>query len=379
MSKKTVECFNKHTMISIVVKIDKDEIYTSQFHVRGLRDVIGEKEGIPKPHSAIKIFGCPPGKTLRECGDELPEGELPKGVVTFVFEVPCAQAGGKRHLRSAWMLTARIARGASFQHLRKELFALAEVSSAFGGFIRYGDGITTVTATSDIEAELYFESSELARAMETCIRAAVRDRWRATTMPTTSVTDVSDTTSVDALKRIFSDHYDRTASPPDRLSFEHKAVGERSSATSVLDVTEIDNESVVDRTKCTLKFEKCHIDADIKGNKKKDTTGNHIPLPSDWHDFFDAYTNDNIASISIVGDGECIGVADGEGRAPVRVHVYFDPSSPDAPLRSAQLRSATQVRPNVFAVTVFKKEASKFVALLSARHNAVVQRWNKIP
>ena len=118
MSKKTVECFNKNTKIRIEVKVEASEMHGTYF-VDGLRDAIGEKEGIPKPHSAIKIFGCPPGKTLRECGDELPEGELPKGVVTFVFEVPCAQAGGKRHLRCAWMLTARIARGASFQHLRQ--------------------------------------------------------------------------------------------------------------------------------------------------------------------------------------------------------------------------------------------------------------------
>lgn len=285
----------------------------------------------------------------------------------------------KRSVRGAWRLTAIIPRGASFQHLRMELYRLAEVSCAFGGFIRYGDGTNVVTGASDIELELYYESCQHARLMETNIVSAVRDRWRAS-MPTVSVTDASDAVSIESMNRVFSHHYDRAASPSDRVLFEYKAVDDRSStATSVLDVTEIDNESVVDRTKTNLKFEKCHIDASIKGTAE-DTTGNHIPLPFDWHCFFHAQTSDGTASISIVGaNPSCAGAADSEGRAPVLVHVYFDPASPDAPLLHTKLRSATQVRQNVFAVTVYKKEADKFVKHLQSRHNAVVQKWNKLP
>ena len=100
----------------------------------------------------------------------------------------------------------------------------------------------------------------------------------------------------------------------------------------------------------------------------------HFPL--DWHDFFDAYTN----SISITPAGRnCIGEVGADGRFPVTVHVYFDPSSPDAPQRHTQLRSCTMVRENVFCVTVFKKEAQKFVEVLSKRHDCVVQKWSKVP
>ena len=87
MSKKAVECFNKHATTSIVVTIDKDEIYTTQFHVRGLRDAIATKVKFDGDPSTIKIFGCTPAKTPPECGAELPEGELPAG--PFCFETPC--------------------------------------------------------------------------------------------------------------------------------------------------------------------------------------------------------------------------------------------------------------------------------------------------
>ena len=129
--------------------------------------------------------------------------------------------------------------------------------------------------------------------------------------------------------------------------------------------------------KTSLKFEKCHIDAYIK-NSKNDTTGNHIPLPSDWHNFYDAYTNDTIASISITPAGRnCIGEVGADGRFPVTVHVYFDPSSPDAPQRHTQLRSCTMVRENVFCVTVFKKEAQKFVESVTIASSRSGPRFHK--
>ena len=92
MSKKAVECFNKHATTSIEVEVEESKVKPAgRFLVRGLRDAIATKVKFDGDPSTIKIFGCTPAKTPPECGAELPEGVLPEAVVTFFFEVPCAQ------------------------------------------------------------------------------------------------------------------------------------------------------------------------------------------------------------------------------------------------------------------------------------------------
>ena len=281
----------------------------------------------------------------------------------------------KRRRDEAWKLSIRITKGASCQHLRLRLYRLAEDHLARCGYIAYE---APVTATSDLVAELYFGSRERAEVMETVVVQAVRDRWRSPNIPQTIITGES--IDILSLRRVFAHHHDQASSQPDRLRFDCIEADEHSAATTVLDAEEIARESVVDPSMTRLKFEKCHIDSSITGTES-DTTGNHIPLPSDWHDLFDANTSDNVASISIVAAVEEKGAAQSEsdGRAPVIVHVYFDPFSPDAPQRATQLRAASMVRPNVFAVTVWKEQAPVFVANLQKRHDAVVQHWRSIP
>jgi hypothetical protein len=174
---------------------------------------------------------------------------------------------------------------------------------------------------------------------------------------------------------------------PDRTSFEHDEELESSQKMTVLDEGEIMRESVVDRSKVVHKFEKCRIDAKIK-NTRADTTGNHIPLPVNWHDLFNGNTtlfdrgmNTRLAAISIVASPEEQGTAPSEadGRSPVVVHVYFLPSFTDAGVYAGKLRGAALVRPNVFSVTVWKREPQLFVAKLQARHDSVTQTWGRVP
>ena len=148
----------------------------------------------------------------------------------------------------------------------------------------------------------------------------------------------------------------------------------------MLDAEAIARESVVDPTMTRLKFERCCIDAEIKGTKS-DSTGNHIPLPSEWHDLFDGCTSDRVASISIVAAPGEKGLApvDPDGRAAVLVHVYFDPNSQKEQRLGVELRGAVMVRPNVFGVTVWKGEAPFFIANLQKRHDAVIQQWTSVP
>ena len=281
----------------------------------------------------------------------------------------------KRRRDEAWKLSIRITKGASCQNLRLRLYRLAEDHLAPCGYIAYE---APVTATSDLVAELYFGSRERAEVMETVVVQAVRDRWRSPTMPQTSITDGG--VDISSLGRVFAHHYDQASSLSGRLRFDCIEAEEHSTATTVLDAEAIARESVVDPTTTQLKFEKCHIDAEIKGSKS-DSTGNHILLPSDWHDLFDGYTSDRVASISIVAAPGEKGLAPlgPDGRAAVLVHVYFDPNSQKAQRLGVELQGAVMVRPNVFGVTVWKGEAPFFIANLQKRHDAVIQQWTSVP
>eukprot|EP00760_Papus_ankaliazontas_P008214 PhM_4_TR13699/c1_g2_i3/m.45051 len=282
----------------------------------------------------------------------------------------------RKRQREAWKLSVVVTRGASMQHLRERAYHLAEECCAYAGHIAYSKPIT---GASNLDIELYFTDDADARHMETMVIQAVRDRWRCETIPMSSVTDVSASTDISSFSRVFAHHYNRADPLPDRCSSPFEYSEECSTKTTIHDDEQIDRESVVDRRLTSLKFERCHIDASIKG-KAADTTANHIPLPSDWHDFFDACTSDNKASISIVPAGAgCIGKEETDGRQSVKVHVYFDTTDLKAQKLSSELRAATLIRSNVFEVTVWKQEAKRFCELLQSRHDSVVSKWSHVP
>ena len=349
--------FTKGELIDLLKQADKDEVKFDRYFFRTTP---------PRHLNQIRINDDLVRCT--KCGSTIDEHPNADAQAEKLKTPP------KRQRDESWKLAIRVIKGASFQHLRQRLYQLAEKHLAHGGTIQYE---APVIGTSDLVAELYFESRRDAEVMETVIRQAVRDRWRSPNMPQTSITVES--IDITSLKRVFADHYDQTTSP-DRLLFECTEAEEPSAATTVLDAEEIGRESVVDPTRTRLKFEKCHIDASIKGTTS-DTTGNHIPLPVDWHKFFDGYTSDNVASISIVAATGEKGLAplDSDGRAAVLVHVYFDPNSEKAQRLAVELRGAIMVRPDVFAVTVWKEEAPFFVTNLQKRHDAVVQQWKSVP
>jgi hypothetical protein len=67
-----------------VVDVAEDKVDAGKYY--GLRDAIGEKEGIPKPHSAIKVFRCLLDGTTPVCGTEILDGVLPDET-HFFFEI----------------------------------------------------------------------------------------------------------------------------------------------------------------------------------------------------------------------------------------------------------------------------------------------------
>ena len=297
------------------------------------------------------------------------DGDEATFIVEFRPSMLVADHTDRKRPRSAWKFEAIVSKGASFQHLRQRVFEMAEISTAFDGNIAYS---TPVSADSDLCIELYFKGETDARTMETTLVRALRESWRSDTIPLINILEIER----ELQRRVWKQDYDRSTSP-DRVSWDIYEEAGRSAATTVLDAEEIALESVVDDKMTDLRFERCHINASIKGTHA-DSEGNWIPLPVDWHKFFDAYTIDNKALVSIVGHSKIPDEKIGD-REGVVVHVYFAPHLRSSAFYSGQLRNATMVRKGVFAVTVWKREADKFIAQLQTRHDRVTQSWSSVP
>ena len=299
------------------------------------------------------------------------DGDEATFIVEFRPSMLVADHTDRKRPRSAWKFEAIVSKGASFQHLRQRVFEMAEISTAFDGNIAYS---TPVSADSDLCIELYFKGETDARTMETTLVRALRESWRSDAIPLTKIIEIER----ELQRRVWKQDYDRsTSGPPDRVSWDIYEDEGRSAATTVSDAEEIALESVVDDTTTHLRFERCHINASLKGTRA-DSEGNWMPLPADWHKLFDADTIDNKACVSIVGHSKISDEKKGD-REGVEVHVYFAPHLRSRDLYCGQLRDATMVRKGVFAVSVWKREADKFIAQLQTRHDRVTQSWSSVP
>jgi hypothetical protein len=295
------------------------------------------------------------------------------------------QDSGTRRPREdrLWRLSCSVPRGADMQDLRARCFELAGYNCAFAPnpptSIVYS---APVSAASNLQIELYFTARQFADKMFNDVRRTVRHVCRRVdVVPMGRVfSDGDSSMSMDQLLIVDDAAFD-TDVAPHLTSFDSDESLETSShKTVVLDEDEIKRESVVDPEKVILKFERSHIDATVK-RTRADTTGNHIPLPSDWRRYFDGDTTTHVAPISVVAPPEERGTAPSEadGRSPVVVHVYFLPSFLHASAYASSLRDARPVRPNVFSVTVWKCEPQLYVAKLRARHDTITQKWGRVP
>lgn len=265
--------------------------------------------------------------------------------------------------------------------LRSHVFVLAEEHVAFDGTVAY---TTPITDQSDLTIDLFFETRESARKMETALIRAVRDRWHTGTAPLIKIADAAQHL---LQRRVLANDYDKAVSP-ERDAFNFAPDDAVSHATTVLDEVEIARESVVRLDATVVKFEKSHIVATLKRTRFDDDS-NWIPLPADWHDLFDGYAarprarvlpDRPRAYISIVGVTPDLPIArEADGRSPVDVHVYFHPAFPNAAYMVRMLRDATRVREGVYVVRVFKRDPATFCVRLLTRHNAVTATWRAVP
>jgi len=183
-----------------------------------------------------------------------------------------------------------------------------------------------------------------------------------------------------------NDHEVRYAPPRDEgFAFEHPLSDESPShSTSVYqDPQQVEDESVVSPSTVELKFEKCHIVAALKGTAR-DSPGNHIPLPVDWHRYFHAYCKSGCAFVSIAPSSTepVIHVDDvRNGRIGVDVDVYLHPQLPVeevTAMRSKLRVGAVNVGHRVYRVRVHKAEPEVFVQRLRERHDRIVQGWPSV-
>lgn len=301
-------------------------------------------------------------------------GDLADALLAYFAGMPSPKKSPRPVTPRSFRFTAKVLKGASYQNLRRFVFEAAEKTYAHDGTIIYS---SPVTADSDLDVELRFKAEEHAMEMRRLLVEALREVWCDTTIPMCAVEVCEGAVQ----KPVFANHYDAKLSPT-RTAWSKKKKGRRSAATTVLDEAEIDLESVVDKTTTNCQFEKCHINAALKG-KRGDTEGNWIPLPSDWHDLFDADTIDRKACVSILAD-KTLDEKKSDGRQAVNVHVYFAPHCIETEFRCKQLRGGRLIRKGtaggaVFEVKVWKREVDKFVEELKTRHDTVLQAWSSVP
>ena len=156
MSKKAVECFNKHTKTRIEVKVEASEVNAGKYFVDGLRDAIATKEKFDGAPSTIKIFGCTPGKTPPECRDELPEGELPAG--SFFFELTKVPFASVERVQEKWhRVVGTLKNWRQYFAYRRRTFEIADELGA----VR--DVTLGITHTDfDVHVNLIFETKDRA-------------------------------------------------------------------------------------------------------------------------------------------------------------------------------------------------------------------------
>lgn len=285
---------------------------------------------------------------------------------------------------TAFKLTTLFKRGASFLGLRQNVFTAAQDTFAYDAEVTYTgkERAEAITGASDLQVVLYFEQKEHALRMRNIIYAAPK-RWRSLETPLVSIEECPG----HALKTMVREVDYDSQLPSDREPWDasdvHRAVDDETSVgTTVSDEEVINRESIVDPKKAHTKFHAAHIDAALK-NTPKDNASNILPLPADWHLVFGGETPDGVPSLSIIVAPKTRGGrtkrAREEDEIPlVALHVMF--RTPQLALQlSPELKSAEQIRPQVYKVTIHKANPKQLEEYLLKRHNKVMMRWDPVP
>jgi len=220
---------------------------------------------------------------------------------------------------------------------------------------------------------MYFETKEKALLMQNHA-FVLQKSYRLDPIATVVVSDPSH----QCMTRVLECHYGSEVSP-DRKLWEkrpfHKSASEytASSDTSYTVITDsqtIELESFVDWRKVKLKYEACHINAKMKRKMPSgDAPSNILPLPSDWHSYFDGRTVHNEQCIDIIpGDKDSEALEGHGGRIGVSLTIKFTDDVIEERL-APQLLNARHDAEG-YHVKVYKLEPDDFIARLKERHLA---------
>ena len=272
-----------------------------------------------------------------------------------------------------WKLSIVFKEGARCLELRKKVFLHAQECYAYDATVKYTTNKKgLIDATSDLECVMYFKLEESALKLQNYAKHA-EDLYR---LPKPIITCVEeDATHVPKTRVWSSDYGKQSQKSPNRTAWDtsliHRSVSEQTSedhATSVNDPQTIELESPVDCKKTRHAFHSCIIIPHANGGSDSDDA-NRIPLPSDWHEYFDGRHVTKIPAIDIVSTKFSQRPTAGtEGRHAVVLEIWFADSLFEAEL-AMQLRG-TRKQPNgSYSVTVQKRNPLQFQKNLAWRHN----------
>ena len=282
------------------------------------------------------------------------------------------ESAPKRTKQEAFKFTVTFPGGAKCLNLRKALYEKAQECFAFDGNVEYSKVHGKIVNESDLLATMYFKEERDALTMRNyCLDA--EQRWNMQKTSLIGIDKEPHTCKVQMLAK----HYDKTISPirDGWKTCDRPDSGSPSHGTTVIDAETIEQESIVDMAKVRLQFHGAHIEATLK-KTSKDSKENVLPLPSDWHDLFDAKNVEGCPVISIAPSGIPSTSTKGKsGREGIYLDVFFA-FAEDANEYSPKLKDGVQrVRPQVYRVHVHKQRVKEFGKHLLKRHNGVMATW----
>jgi len=280
--------------------------------------------------------------------------------------------------RRFFKVSALFKNGATWRHLRKIMFEVADRQQGIKGHIRYCD---PVAPDSDLELLLYFKTDFEARMMCSAIINEYQKYYSSGTRPFVKVSEAEANEVRDPEALITTGDYVRSISPKrDTFDIDRDDTQSHSSATINCPDYVQRHECIFDPLKCGGKVHAAHINAKLK-KTQADSNGNLIPLPASVHTIFDSNTSGAdmpLFSIEPVTKVEELVPGDldhDEYFQKVTVRVHFFPDS-RALLYIETLRNgARQVRSGVYELTIAKRNADEFIKQATRRHEYTLVQW----
>jgi len=349
-----------------------------------------------------------------------PQRRLPSGSLTDVPEDEGLVHLSARRPRGAWRLKLDAPKGIQLLQLRKKVYSWAEESCAYythNPFYSWdGDepsdesnveechrSITYDGDNGDLKVDLFFKSEQQAENFRRLVVAGL-NKWHGAMPPISGNAAWDHEQQLDAKFRVWAADYAKAPPTPPRDA-EVPAIDRSESANSdgtttvITDPQVIALESWIDPGRTHMPFHECHIDESIKRTKakdqaikdkrmnpypEKDTAGNKIPLPIDWHFLYDrkgatrpSYLSFKASELPL--DSPLLEPRrhNGEVYVPLQVDIFFHSDLHKDEITSLlrPVKNPQHVSGRIYRVHVFKREPEMFIRKTAERHKEIIETW----